>query len=85
MTTERCASVEDVARHLGVAKDSVYRWIETRSLPAHKIGRLWKLQFSEVDEWVLANVSEWTPFFEKLETLDECARLIGAGKKVVLS
>ncbi|WP_437280202.1 helix-turn-helix domain-containing protein [Sorangium sp. So ce375] len=85
MTTERWASVEDVARHLGVAKDSVYRWIETRSLPAHKIGRLWKFQFSEVDEWVLDNVSEWPPFFEKLKTLDECARLIGAGKKVVLS
>lgn len=54
MTTERWASVEDVARHLGVAKDSVYRWIETRSLPAHKIGRLWKFQLSKVDEWVRA-------------------------------
>jgi excisionase family DNA binding protein len=54
MTTERWASVEDVAKHLGVAKDSVYRWIETRSLPAHKIGRLWKFKLSEVDEWVRA-------------------------------
>ena len=54
MTTEPWASVEDVAKHLGVAKDSVYRWIDTRSLPAHKIGRLWKLKLSEVDEWVRA-------------------------------
>jgi excisionase family DNA binding protein len=54
MTTEPWASVEDVAKHLGVAKDSVYRWIETRSLPAHKIGRLWKFKLSEVDEWVRA-------------------------------
>ena len=52
MTTEPWVSVEDVAKHLGVAKDSVYRWIETRSLPAHKIGRLWKFKLSEVDEWV---------------------------------
>jgi len=52
MTTEPWASVEDVAKHLGVAKDSVYRWIETRSLPAHKIGRLWKFKLSDVDEWV---------------------------------
>jgi len=52
MTTEPWSSVEDVAKHLGVAKDSVYRWIETRSLPAHKIGRLWKFKLSEVDEWV---------------------------------
>lgn len=54
MTTEPWASVEDVAKHLGVAKDSVYRWIESRHLPAHKIGRLWKFKLSEVDEWVRA-------------------------------
>ena len=45
-------SVDDVARHLGVAKDTVYRWIERKSLPAHKVGRLWKFKVSEVDEWV---------------------------------
>lgn len=55
MTTEPWASVEDVAKHLGVAKDSVYRWIESRHLPAHKIGRLWKFKLSEVDEWVRAS------------------------------
>lgn len=55
MTAEPWVSVENVANHLGVAKDSVYRWIETRSLPAHKIGRLWKFKLSEVDEWVRAD------------------------------
>ena len=54
MPTEPWASVDDVAKHLGVAKDSVYRWIETQTLPAHKIGRLWKFKLSEVDEWVRA-------------------------------
>lgn len=49
---ESWASVDEVAKHLGVAKDSVYRWIENRGLPAHKIGRLWKFMLSEVDEWV---------------------------------
>lgn len=52
MTAEPWVSVEVVAKHLGVAKDSVYRWIESRSLPAHRIGRLWKFKLSEVDEWV---------------------------------
>lgn len=52
--SEPWVSVEDVARHLGVAKDSVYRWIEAKSLPAHRIGRLWKFKLSEVDEWVRA-------------------------------
>ena len=50
--TEPWVSVDDVAKHLGVAKDSVYRWIEHRRLPARKIGRLWKFKISEVDEWV---------------------------------
>lgn len=53
-TAEPWASVEDVAAHLGVARDSVYRWIDGRGLPAHKIGRLWKFKLSEVDDWVRA-------------------------------
>jgi excisionase family DNA binding protein len=50
---EPWVSVEEVAKHLGVAKDSVYRWIDNRNLPAHKIGRLWKFKLSEVDQWVV--------------------------------
>lgn len=53
-TSEPWVSVEDVAAHLGVARDSVYRWIEGRGLPAHKIGRLWKFKLSEIDDWVRA-------------------------------
>jgi len=49
---EPWVSVDEVAAHLGVAKDSVYRWIETKGLPARKLGRLWKFKISEVDEWV---------------------------------
>ena len=49
---EPWASVEDVAKHLGIARDTVYRWIDSKALPAHKIGRLWKFKLSEVDEWV---------------------------------
>ena len=47
-------SVDAIASHLGVARDSVYRWIERRNLPAHRIGRLWKFKVSEVDDWVRA-------------------------------
>jgi excisionase family DNA binding protein len=54
MSAEPWVSVEDVSKHLGVARDSIYRWIDSRSLPAHKIGRLWKFKLSEVDKWVRA-------------------------------
>jgi excisionase family DNA binding protein len=53
-TTEPSASVEEVALHLGVRRESVYRWIESRSTPAHRIGRLWKFKVSEIDAWVRA-------------------------------
>ena len=49
---EPWVTAEQVAHHLGVVKDTVYRWREQRNLPAHRVGRLWKFQISEVDEWV---------------------------------
>ncbi len=52
MPAEPWVSVEDVARHLGVSHDTVYRWIEGKGLPAHKVGRLWKFKLADVDEWV---------------------------------
>lgn len=45
-------SADDVAAHLGVTKETVYAWIAERAMPAHKIGRLWKFQATEVDAWV---------------------------------
>ena len=45
-------SADQIAAHLGVTKDTVYAWIAEKGMPAHKIGRLWKFQISEVDEWV---------------------------------
>lgn len=53
MNAEPWVSVEEVARHLGVTKDSVYRWIEAKGLPAKRVGRLWKFKLSEVDAWVV--------------------------------
>ena len=52
--SERWESVPAVAEHLGVSKDTVYRWIDGRGLPAHKVGRFWKFKLSEVDDWVRA-------------------------------
>ena len=51
---EAWASVDDVAKHLGIAKDTVYRWIESKGMPAHKVGRLWKFKLSQVDAWIEA-------------------------------
>lgn len=50
--TEPWVSVDQVAAHLGVAKDTVYRWIEAKDMPAQRVGRLWKFKLSDVDRWV---------------------------------
>lgn len=55
--TEPWVSVDQVAAHLGVAKDTVYRWIEAKSLPAQRVGRLWKFKLSDVDRWVTDGVA----------------------------
>lgn len=52
MTSEPWVTAEDVVQYLGVVKDTVYRWREKRELLAHKIGRMWRFQLSEVDRWV---------------------------------
>jgi excisionase family DNA binding protein len=51
---EPWVSVEQIAEHLGVTRDSIYRWIDRKNLPAHRVGRLWKFQITEVDGWVRA-------------------------------
>ncbi len=49
---ERWLSVDEIAEHLGVKRDTVYKWITRKKMPAHKVGRLWKFQRSEIDNWV---------------------------------
>lgn len=49
---EKWVDVEVVAKHLGVRKESIYRWIDRRGFPAHRVGRLLRFRLSEVDEWV---------------------------------
>jgi excisionase family DNA binding protein len=49
---EAWANAEQVAAHLGIQKQSIYRWIDEKGFPAHHIGRLLRFKLSEVDEWV---------------------------------
>lgn len=51
MTAEPWVSVDQIAEHLDVTIDSIYRWIDRKNLPAHRVGRLWKFHVSEVDDW----------------------------------
>lgn len=52
---DRWLSVGEIAAYLGVKQDTIYKWIDRKSMPAIKLGRLWKFRRAEVDSWVLAN------------------------------
>lgn len=49
---DRWLSVAEIAEYLGVTRDSVYRWIDSRNMPSHRVGRRWKFRKEEIDEWV---------------------------------
>ncbi len=51
---DRWLSVEEIAEHLGVSKDTVYTWVSSKRMPGHRVGRFWKFKKEEVDEWVRA-------------------------------
>lgn len=46
-------TVEQIAAHLQVSKETIYRWLEREKIPAHKVGKQWRFLKTEVDEWVL--------------------------------
>jgi len=44
--------VHEIAAYLGIKRDTVYKWIADKRMPAHKVGRLWKFRKEDVDDWV---------------------------------
>ncbi|MDR3607608.1 MAG: helix-turn-helix domain-containing protein [Oligoflexia bacterium] len=75
-TEERWLSVEEIAAHLGVSKETIYRWLDRGKVPAHRVGRLWKFKATEVDQWVVRGGA--TP--EEVEELKQEKRKSGSQK-----
>jgi excisionase family DNA binding protein len=49
--------IEEIAKYLGVNKDTIRNWIKKSDIPACKIGRQWKFKKEEVDAWVKSGKS----------------------------
>ena len=52
IANDRWLSVDEIAEYLGIKRDTVYKWIDRKRLPAHKVGSLWKFRKEEIDTWV---------------------------------
>lgn len=55
--TERLYSVEEIAKHIGVSKDTIRAWAKKETIPFYKVGRQYKFKLSEIDEWVASGKS----------------------------
>jgi excisionase family DNA binding protein len=60
VTSDRWLSVDEIAGYLGIKKDTVYKWIERKKMPAHKLGSLWKFRKQEIDDWVCSGQASET-------------------------
>jgi excisionase family DNA binding protein len=49
---EAWVTLQEIADHLKISRDTVSRWIERKGMPAHKAGRVWRFKVSEVDQWI---------------------------------
>jgi len=49
---DRWLSVGEIGKYLGIKRDTLYKWISEKVMPAHKVSRLWKYKKNEVDIWV---------------------------------
>ena len=49
---ERWLSVAEIAAYLGIKRDTLYKWLERKTIPAYKVGKLWKFRKDEIDKWV---------------------------------
>ena len=55
---DRYYSMPEIMKYLGISRDTALRWIATKQMPAHKIGKNWKFKLSEINEWVNSGMSE---------------------------
>lgn len=51
-------SMPEICKYLGISRDTALRWIATKNMPAHKVGKNWKFKVSEIDKWIKEGQAE---------------------------
>ena len=61
MMEERWLSMKEISEYLGVTRETIYKWIDDRDMPGHRIGKFWKFKRDEVDAWVKSGkAADWS-------------------------
>jgi len=47
---------KELTAYLKMPRSTLYRLVQTRELPGHKIGRSWRFDQDEIDRWIKADV-----------------------------
>lgn len=49
---DRWLTVDDICEYLKASNETLYKWIEQKAMPAHRVGRRWMFKKEEVDGWI---------------------------------
>ncbi|HHU88476.1 MAG: helix-turn-helix domain-containing protein [Sphaerochaetaceae bacterium] len=49
---DKWLTVEEIRHYLNVSKETIYRWVEQKSMPGHRVGRRWMFKQNEIDSWI---------------------------------
>lgn len=49
---QRFFSINDTAKYLGLSPKTIYLWAEKGTMPAYKLGRVWRFDQKELDQFV---------------------------------
>lgn len=52
MSTKAFYSVREVAAHLDVDEKTIRRWIAKNEMPAHLVGRQWRISRSDLEAYL---------------------------------
>ena len=66
---DRWLTVDEICEYLDISRNTIYKWIIEKALPAYRLGRQWKFKAEEVDEWVRTMSSTLTGLSKETEQL----------------
>ncbi len=66
-------TVDEIAEYLRVSRATICRWCGTGKLPAFKIGKSWRVQRSDLEEYIRYQRGPFPSLLGSVETLKDSA------------